>query len=338
VSALKDALLEIGSEELPASFITAGLTQLKAIAENSLAQNKASFHSVSVYGTPRRLAVLVSGLPERSDDQSRIVTGPPEAVAKDAHGQWSAAALGFARKHGLKPNDLAIQNGRLSATLHVKGAATRHLLAALFPQWISKLEFPKTMVWEPTNFRYPRPLRWLTALFGSEPISFSVAGVRSGRWTFGLPLNPKKVSLTSPAKYVSSLKNECVLVDSATRQNAIQRLAEQAVKRVHGHAIMPPELLEQVVNLVEHPVAILGNFNPAYLELPSEVLVTCLEHHQKFFAVSAKEGEALLPHFIGIRNGMSVHQEIVKEGYERVLAARLADARFFYQKDRRTRL
>jgi glycyl-tRNA synthetase beta chain len=334
----KDALLEIGSEELPASFIGIGIRQLKTLAEDSLREQHLSFQSLSTFGTPRRLAVLITGLPERSEDQRREVTGPPAAIAQDAQGNWSAAALGFARKQGLKPADLSIQNGRASGTVHIKGAATRHLLAALFPQWISKLEFPKSMHWEPTHFRYPRPIRWLTAVYGSDGVAFSLAGVRSGKWTFGLPQHSKKkIAVSVPAKYVTLLKNECVLVEPAARQEAIRRQAEQSVKRVHGRVLLHPALLEQVANLVEHPAAIFGNFDPAYLELPAEVLVTCLEHHQKFFPVS-DEREALLPHFVGIRNGLSVHQEIVREGYERVLAARLADARFFYRQDRQTPL
>jgi len=216
------------------------------------------------------------------------------------------------------------------------------------------------MVWEPTQFRYPRPIRWIAALFGSDVVSFSVAGVRSARWTLGLgPWAPKKIPLPQAGKYALSLKNECVMVDPVARQETIRRFADQAVKRlptgqagVHGRIHYSAALLEQVANLVEHPVAILGNFEPAYLDLPKEVLITCLEHHQKFFPVlvphpnplpkgegADRPGEAkLLPFFVGIRNGVSVHQEVVREGYERVLSARLADARFFFNQDRKTAL
>jgi len=335
----KEALLEIGSEELPASFITLGLRQLKTQAEESLKASGLAFTSIDVFGTPRRLAVLVQGLPERSPDQKKVITGPPMAVAKDVQGQWTPAAMGFARKQGLKPSDLTIENDRLSATLHIKGVATRNLLADLFPQWISKLEFPKSMIWEPTHFRYPRPIRWIAALFGSDLVSFSLAGVRSARWTLGIgPWAPKKIALTHAGKYLILLKNQCVLVEPGARQEAIRRSAEQTVKRVHGKVIMSSALLDQVGNLVEHPVAILGNFDPAYLDLPKEVLITCLEHHQKYFPVEQASGGKLLPHFVGIRNGMSVHQDLVREGYERVLSARLADARFFFNQDRKTPL
>ncbi len=350
----KDALLEIGSEELPASFVLPGIRQLKALAEESLKASGLSYSSIEAYGTPRRLAVVIHGLSDRSSDQKKVVTGPPSAIAKDAQGQWTSAALGFARKQGLKPSELTIEKDRLSATLQIKGVATRQLLADLFPQWITRLEFPKSMVWEPTKFHYPRPIRWLAAVYGNDTVSFTLAGVRSGKWTYGLMLqSTKKIPITQPGKYVVMRKNQCVLVEPQTRQEAIRRFAEQAVKRVHGKVHMSAALLEEVGNLVEHPVAILGNFDPAYLDLPKEVLITCLEHHQKFFPVvephpmpspsgrgaSEAGGEAkLLPHFVGIRNGMSVHQEIVREGYERVLAARLADARFFFNQDRRTPL
>ncbi len=352
-----DALLEIGSEELPAAFIGPGVRQLKALAEESLKASELAFSSIEVYGTPRRLAVVIYGLADHSPDQKKVVSGPPSAMAKDAQGQWTPAALGFARKQGLKPSDLTLEKDRLCAVLHIKGVATRQLLSDLFPQWISKLDFPKSMTWEPTHFQFPRPIRWICALYGSDLVSFSLAGVHSTRWTLGLgPWAPKKVPIAQAGKYVLLLKNQCVLVETAARQEAIRRFADQAVKRVHGKVLMSPALLEQVSNLVEHPVAILGNFDPAYLDLPKEVLITCLEHHQKYFPVMAAphpapspsrgEGErsagggeeTLLPHFVGIRNGMSVHQEIVREGYERVLSARLADARFFFNQDRKTPL
>ncbi len=334
-----DALLEVGSEELPASFIAPGMSQLKFLAEESLKASELTFTRIETFGTPRRLAVILHGLPDRSPDQQKTVTGPPAAISKDAQGQWTPAALGFARKQGLKPSDLTIEKDRLSAVVHTKGVSTRQLLSDLFPQWVTRLEFPKSMIWEPTKFQYPRPIRWLAALYGSDLVSFQLAGVRSARWTLGIgPWAPKKIQLTHADKYAILLKNQCVLVEASSRQETIRRYAEHAVKRVHGKVHMSPALLEQVGNLVEHPVAILGNFDTAYLDLPKEVLITCLEHHQKYFPVEQASGGKLLPHFVGIRNGMSVHQEIVREGYERVLAARLADARFFFNQDRRTPL
>ncbi len=336
----KDALLEIGCEELPSSFVPLGMRQLKTIAEQSLREHHISFKSVCVFGTPRRLAVCIQDIAAHSPDQQKKVMGPSAAASKDAVGQWTPAALGFARKHGLKPANLELENDRLSATLHIKGVGARNLLAELFPQWVARLEFPKTMVWEPTKFKFPRPIRWFTAMLGSDLVLFALAGVRSGRFTYGLSLqSSKKIPVAQCSKYVGLLKNECVLVDPAARREAIHKLSEQAVKRVHGHVLMREALLEEVSGLVEHPAAILGNFDPTYLQLPREVLVTCIEHHQKFFPVETLgDAPKLLPHFIGIRNGMSVHQELVKEGYERVLAARLSDARFFYQQDRRTPL
>ena len=315
------------------------MQQLETLAKASLTEHKIAFKSIAVYGTPRRLAVMIHELAERSEDQHKVLSGPPEAIAKDAHGGWTPAALGFARKQNVKPADLRIENGKVTAALHIKGTPARQLLAELFPLWIRKLEFPKSMTWEPTHFRYPRPLRWLAALYGSDPVSFSLAGVRSGRFSYGLYLqSAKKVSWPSAAKYVMLLKNHCVLVEPEVRIEWIRKLSEQAVRRVHGRVILHEGLLKQVANLVEHPVAVVGNFDPGYLELPAEVLVTCLEHHQKYFPVEAEKGHKLLPHFVGIRNGMSVHQDVVREGYERVLTARLADARFFYSNDRKAPL
>ncbi len=339
MSALKDALLEIGSEELPASFIGVGMRQLKSLAEATLTASGLSFKSIEVFGTPRRLAVLIHGIGDRSPDQQKVVSGPPVAASKDAQGQWTAAAIGFAKKHGLNPSDLKVEKDKLTAGLEIKGVPARALLATLFPQWVAKLEFPKSMVWEPTHFRYPRPIRWFLALYGTDVVSFQLAGVRSGKWSFGLGVPPaKKVAVASAAKYVLTLKNQCVLVEPEARVEAVKKQVEHAVKRLHGQAILKDALLEQVANLVEHPSAVLGNFDPSYLELPREVLITCLEHHQRFFPVEAEKGGKLLPHFVGIRNGMSIHQETVRDGYERVLAARLADAKFFFSQDRRTPL
>jgi glycyl-tRNA synthetase beta chain len=337
----KDALLEIGTEELPASFVPAGMRQLQALAEKSLAEAQLSFKSLQVYGTPRRIALCITELTGHSSDQEKRAFGPAVEKSKDAAGQWSPAAMGFARKYGLKPAELIVENGRLCAVQKIKGVATRALLSELFPQWIAQLEFPKTMVWEPSKFHFPRPIRWFTAMYGSDLVLFTLAGVRSGRWTYGLSIqSSKKVPVAQCGKYVGVLKNQCVLVDPAARRDAIHKLSEQAAKRVHGQVLMRDALLNEVTYLVEHPVAILGNFDSAYLNLPREVLVTCIEHHQKFFPIEHGPGDSkkLLPNFIGIRNGVSVHQELVKEGYERVLAARLSDAKFFFHQDRRQSL
>ena len=250
---MREALLEIGSEELPASFIAIGMRQLKALAEESLKTSGLTFSSIDTYGTPRRLAIVIHGLIPNSPDQKKIVTGPPVAIAKDAQGQWTAAAMGFARKQGLKPSDLTIENGKVSAVLHIKGVSTKHLLAELFPQWMTKLDFPKSMIWEPTHFHYPRPIRWIAALYGSDLVSFSLAGVRSARWTLGIgPWAPKKIPLPQAGKYVMLLKNQCVLVEPEVRQETIRRYAEQAVKRlpsgkaaVHGKVHLSPSLLDQ---------------------------------------------------------------------------------------------
>jgi glycyl-tRNA synthetase beta chain len=345
---IKDALLEIGSEELPSSFVPMGMKQLQAIAEKSLKEHQLAFKSICVFGTPRRLAILIHDLAGTSPNQERRVSGPPADKAKDANGQWTPAAQGFARKYGLRPTDLIVESGKLCAVQHIKGVPTRQLLAELYPQWVAGLEFPKAMVWEPTKFRFPRPIRWFAAMYGADLVLFALAGVRSGRFTYGLSLqSSKKVPITQAGKYMGLLKNQCVLADPSARREAIQKLSDQTVKRIHGHVLMREALLDEVSFLVEHPVAILGNYDPAYLQLPREVLVTCIEHHQKFFPVEeipsptgrGIKGEGgLLPHFVGIRNGVSVHQELVKEGYERVLAARLSDARFFYTQDRRTPL
>src|SRR5579872_1963931 len=198
---MKDALLEIGSEELPASFIGLGMSQLKNLAESSLKEHSLAFQSVAVYGTPRRLAVVLVGVADKSLDQRRTIPGPPLAKAKDAAGQWTPAAVGFAGKHGLQPNELVIDNDRLCALIQIKGTPARQLLAQLFPLWIQSLQFPKTMSWEPSHFRFPRPIRWITALYGHDVVRFQLAGVSSGKSTFGLGFQAaKKIVISQPAK------------------------------------------------------------------------------------------------------------------------------------------
>ena len=340
----KDLLLEIGVEELPARFIPPALEALKSLGEAAFKDAGLKFKSTRSLGTPRRLALLVEGLALKAEDRVQENLGPGMAQAKDAQGNWTPAAQGFARAQGTTPDTLEVRETergpRLCAVRRETGLPAEKVLPSLLPELIKKIPFPKNMVWEESRFSFARPIRWIAALYGARVIKFSLAGVRSGNKTFGLRIHGKKaVVLPSPAKYEHLLKDRLVVVDPSERRGLVEKQIHQAIKSVKGCVPLEDHaaLLEEVTNLVEHPVGILGSFDPKRLELPPEVLVTSMKKHQKYFPVF-DEGGKLLAHFVGIRNGMSENQVVVREGYERVLAARLSDAEFFYREDLKTTL
>lgn len=334
----KDALLEIGTEELPVGAVPLALEQMKRLGATLLAGQRIHCDRVLAFGTPRRLAVLWDGVAERADSVSEERVGPLVRAARDAEGQPTPAALGFAKAHGVSVDALEVKETPRGPALYVQrrlpGKPTLQVLPAVFESLIQQLRFPKTMVWEPSRFRFPRPIRSLVALYGTKVVRCTVAGVKSGRVSHGPTWAiHHRLSLPSPGRYLTVMKNACVLVDPQLRAETIRRSIDQAIRKVHGMVRPDPELVEENAFLVEHPVAILGSFAEEYLALPGEVLVICLRHHQRFFAVTDRQGK-LLPCFVGIRNGMSESQQTVREGYERVLNARLSDAQFFVSQDR----
>jgi glycyl-tRNA synthetase beta chain len=341
----KDLLLEIGVEELPARFVPEALAQLSQNAGAAFATAGLDVKKISTVGTPRRLALLVDGLAEKARDRVQEALGPGMAQAKDAQGNWTPAAQGFARSQGTTPEKLEVKETdrgpRLAAVRRIEGEPTTKILPALLPELIGAFRFPKSMVWEESRTAFARPLRWLVALHGTQVVKFAFAGVKSGRKTQGLRFRDRRpLDVPSPGRYVSVLKDRLVIVDPAERRRLIEKQIAQAIRPIHGRVPLEKygALLDEVSNLVEHPVAVLGQFDPKYLALPSEVLVTSMKKHQKFFPVFNDTVDALLPHFVGIRNGVSENQGVVREGYERVLSARLADAAFFFEQDRKFRL
>jgi len=337
----KDLLLEIGVEELPARFVPPALEALKSLGENALKNAGLSFKSLRPLGTPRRLVLLVEGLAAKAEDRVHENLGPGVAQAKDKEGNWTPAAQGFARSQGVALESLEVRETergpRLAAVRREVGLPAEKILPDLLPSLVKAIPFPKNMVWEESHFSFARPIRWLVALYGSKVVPFTLAGVRSGNKTRGLRVHGKgPVPLESPGRYLSRLKDRLVIADPAERRALIERQIHQAVKPVKGRVPLETfaDLLDEVTNLVEHPVGIVGSFDPKRLELPVEVLVTSMKKHQKYFPVFDDDGK-LLPKFVGIRNGISEDQTVVREGYERVLAARLADAAFFFKEDRR---
>lgn len=271
-----------------------------------------------------------------------VVVGPPPNVAQNEKGEWTPVAVGFAKAQGIALKDLAFRDTpkgkRLVAVHQRKGQSAEIILKNLYPALIQKIYFPKTMVWEPTRFRFARPIRWILALYGNKVIRFRLAGVLADRNSYGLlALGGQRIVVSNTDKYKSTLQGRCILVDPEDRRTNILKTLDAQSKKLKAAAMIDDTLLDEVIHLTEYPTGILGQFQESYLSLPKEVLVSVLKKHQKFFPIESAKGK-LTNYFIGIRNGLSDQQETVRDGYERVLSARLADAHFFYAHDSKIRL
>ncbi|MGE5179876.1 MAG: glycine--tRNA ligase subunit beta [Bacteroidota bacterium] len=329
-------LLEIGCEELPASFVGPALQELKRLAEEGLREARLACGDARVYGTPRRLALLVEGIAGRQEDRASDVFGPPVAVAFDAAGKPTPAALGFAKRVGHPVESLERRPGPKGEVLYAKvlepGRPVAEVLPGLVRGWIHGLHFPRTMHWSGPD-RFARPVRWLVALLGSEVLPVEAFGVRSGRRTQGHRIHAAGwADVPRPADYVETLRDRVVMVAPDERRAAIGEGLVRAADKLGGAPVQDPELLEEVVELVEWPEPVVGSFDPAYLELPRSVVVTAMRAHQRYFAVEGKDG-ALLPSFVMIRSGRGEGHEEIRRGTQAVLRARLEDARFYWRND-----
>ncbi|MFC2030688.1 glycine--tRNA ligase subunit beta [Chloroflexota bacterium] len=333
-------LLEIGSEELPVSDLASALQQLEASVPRMLEDARLGFESVEIVGTPRRQAALVYGLASRQSDLTTEIQGPPARVAFDDDGNPTRAAEGFARKQGVAVDALRVETeGEKSYVVATRSEAGRpaiEVLAEALPGLIAGLRFPKTMRWNWTNVAFPRPLRWLVGLYGERLIPFEYAGAVSGRMTRGLrPLGSPDLELASADSYLPAMKGNKIVVDMEERRDQVSAQAEALAASVGGRIPDDPGLLDEVTNLVERPRALLGGFEPEFLSLPQDVLITVMKKHQRYFPVVDVEHGELLPYFVAVRNGDDLHLDVVLEGNEDVLRARFADAKFFYDNDTR---
>ena len=333
----KDLLFEIGTEEIPARFMGPALKQMRELAENSLKEQRLAYARIDVYGTPRRLALLVHDLAETQADLTEEVKGPSEKAAYDDQGNPTKAVLGFARGQGVDVKDLKIketpQGKYVFATKKSIGQKAETVLPALLINIVHKLYFPKPMRWGDLEIKFARPIRWLVALFGSQVLDVEIEGQKAGRESRGHRfLGRGVVELAEPREYIPKLKENYCIVDQEERKELIwQQILETA--RLNGGEVHPDEeLLNEVTYLLEYPTALCGSFEEKYLELPQEVLITPMREHQRYFPVFKADG-TLLPKFITVRNGLPEHIEIVTAGNEKVLRARLSDAEFFYRED-----
>lgn len=337
---MRDLLLEIGLEELPAQYVLRSEKQLAERVSTFLTDARIEFGAVDVYSTPRRLAVIVRDVEEKQQDLTETLRGPAKKIAQDAEGNWSKAAQGFARGRGLTVDDLYFAEEKgveyVFAERHETGQATVSLLAGL-EEVVRGLTFPKNMKWGTSSLRYMRPIRWLIALFGEEIIDFSIEGVQTGNVTRGHRfLSKGDVRISTPADYEETLESAFVIASYEKRKAEIERQIGELANEQGWTVPLDDALLEEVTNLVEWPTALFGEFEETYLDLPEEVLITTMKEHQRYFPVYI--GDTLKHYFVTVRNGNADHLANVAKGNEKVIRARLADAVFFYEEDKKTKI
>ncbi|MDR0618069.1 MAG: glycine--tRNA ligase subunit beta [Endomicrobium sp.] len=333
---IQTALLEIGVEEIPTSYIDPALDQIKQFATKTLTNYGLNFNNIKAYATPRRLVLIIEDLHEKSNDITEELLGPSIKAAKDINGNFTKAALGFATKNGTTVEKLqtkVTEKGEyLCFTKKIKGEKTQKLLRTIFSEIIKSISFPKSMTWEESGFKFARPIRNIVALFGKNIIKFKIADVTSSNWTIGLhSYDNRKIKIDLPENYLSILKNKSVIVNQDERRKEIESSIKSSINNI-GTILPDQTLINEVNYLVEYPTSICCSFDNKYLNLPKEVLTVCMRKSQKCFAVNDKN-ENFSNHFVGIKNGISTYQDIVKEGYQKVVSARLADAEFFYNND-----
>lgn len=333
----KTLLLEIGTEEVPAHVMPGILSQLKENAAKTFEELRIEYKNIKTLGTPRRSALLVEGLAEQQADLSKENRGPAVNIAFDADGNPTKAAQGFARGQGVKPEELVTKDGYVYAMVHEKGGQTVDLLGDTLNGLVDGLNFPNNMHWADLDYKFIRPLRWLVALYGQDVIDFEVANVKSGRTSRGHRfLSEGDFEIANAEDYVEACRKASIIVDQNERCEMIRQQIAEVAAANGGQAEVNEDLLEEVLYLVEYPTALCGKFDEKYLALPAEAVITPMRDHQRYFPV-LKDGQ-LLPLFITIRNGGKEHLETVQHGNERVLRARLEDAQFFFDEDRKKTL
>ena len=331
----KDLLFEIGAEEIPAGFMPNILGQLKQLAETKLNDAHLPFESIATYGTPRRLALIVKGLTDTSAEISERHKGPSASIAYDADGNATKAAIGFARGKGLDVADLVVEDGYIYAETKTAGVPAKDIVTDMLPQLITGLNFPKSMHWGNLDAKFVRPVRWLVALLDEEVIPVEFATVKSGNVTRGHRfLGADEITIKNAASYVDTLKENFVMVDQDARRELISKQLHDMAASKNASIVWDDDLLEEINYLVEWPTALCGGFEESYLALPDAAIITPMKDHQRYFPLVDQNGK-LLPMFLTVRNGSDHSIEVVQAGNERVLRARLDDAKFFFNEDRK---
>jgi glycyl-tRNA synthetase beta chain len=338
----KDFLVEIGTEELPPKALAALSAAFTSAIVAGLAERKLKHGAVKSFATPRRLACLISGLQLQGDDQAQEVFGPPADKARDAEGNWTPAAQGFARKNQVSPEQLEVaeteKGPRLVHRSIVSGEQAGECLPLIISESIRNLPIPKRMRWGAGRTEFVRPVHWVLMLLGEDTLTCEILGQIAGNTTRGHRFHcNSQIEITEPASYEAQLAEAKVVADFSRRRQDIQQQVEQQAAQLGAKAVISEDLLDEVTGLVEWPVALTGRFEERFLRLPAEALVSSMKEHQKYFHLLDNEG-ALLPHFITVANIDSVDPAQVIDGNERVIRPRLSDADFFYSSDQKESL
>jgi glycyl-tRNA synthetase beta chain len=344
---MKPLLFEIGTEEIPARFVTGSIQSLNDNVTSLLKESHIDFMEVYKYATPRRLAIFIEKVSEFQKERTVEILGPPKKIAFDEKGNLTAAATGFAKSQHVDTKSLkVVKTDRGEYIAAVRTEANREtidILSETLPRLIASLQFPKSMRWGSSHIKFVRPIKWITAIYGDSKISFKVDGIKSSNMTCGHRfLSPGSFIIHDPSTYSHILHNNYVVADPEKRKDKIiQDKIIQEIKIIENESKITvhedSELLEEVTFLVEYPTVILGNFNEEYLALPRELLITVMKSHQRYFSVEDREGN-LLPHFVLVSNTKSDNNDTVRRGAERVLKARLEDAKFYYSEDQKKAL
>lgn len=334
----KDLLFEIGAEEIPAGFLPNIIKQLGELATAALAERHIPHGAVKVYATPRRVALLINDVAERGEDVHETHKGPSVSIAYDADGNATKAAIGFARGKGLDVSELKVVDGYIFADTTTAGLDTKEVLSDVLPSLITGLSFPKSMHWGDLEERFVRPVRWLVALFGQDVVPVIFANVTSTNVSRGHRfLGESELTITEPKDYVDTLTKNFIMIDQDVRRETIRKQLTELAATKGATVVWDEDLLDEVTFLVEYPTALCGTFDESYLALPSDCIITPMKDHQRYFPMVDGKG-TLLPMFLTVRNGDSKSLEVVAAGNERVLRARLDDAKFFFNEDRKTPL
>ena len=335
-------LLEIGTEEIPARFLPVAIADLKNLATAVFEEYRIGHQDISSFATPRRLALLIDGVPPMQRDNVKEVFGPSRKIAFDEQGNPTKAATGFAGSLGIDPSSLAIrQKGKaeyVAAVIEEKGVETKLVLPEALKKIILSLRFPKSMRWGEGHLLFARPIHWIAAILGNEALNFEIEGIKSGNVTRGHRfLAPALFQIKETSSYMNMLENNFVVLDNEKRKKIIRDEITSLAVNSNGHPVIDEGLLDTVTFLVEYPMAVLCSFSEEYLKLPKELLITVMKDHQKYFAVEDSNG-SLLNRFIVISNTRAENAETVRTGAERVIRARFDDAKFYFREDRKKAL
>ena len=333
----EEFFLEIGTEEIPARFLPDAMKNLEELLKKEFEKNRLSYGIIRTFSTPRRICALVEELSSYQDDLIVEKMGPAKKVAFDINGNPLKPALGFAKSQGLKVDDLIVKETPrgeyVFAIKKIKGKEALEVLKTILPDIILKIPFPKTMRWNSLSIRFVRPIHWIVAILSGKVIPFSLENIKSGNKTFGHRfMKPNSFEINSFSDYIMKTEEAFVIVDPDKRKKMIENDIKKEAKKVNGMPLMVEGLLEEVIFLTEYPNLILGSFDKEFLMLPSEVLTNAMVEHQRYFPIIDNEG-SIMPYFIAVNNILPKEKDLIKNGHERVLRARLSDARFYFDED-----